>query len=517
MPNNIKRAFNRLIKHPEFQELVREYRHRFGIPSEGFSDKTSDQYKNWIKEGLRKSELLKEQFLFIAKRCRNLTKDNEPVPLVVLAYYFLYGDRPGQSSSQNDYVFTVKPSGILGSFEFTFIVPLIFRLDVLEEEFEKSREKIEEVVKNAKSAVSELGDSDASADPNFDPQHDLLATTPGNGADLVDKVHRDIVYLTEFGRVVLRGHLQNMKDEDFEITKYEDKNKPIYAPIQQMGMFLLNRGLYPIVEEYWMQIDQEIQEFNSTTGKRVNRGIPLANMGVAQVAQGKTIEGLFNIYHGYEDDRDCLQHLPNINIDPEKDMANSRLFTQFEERQTSQLFHTVVSKFQSVFQIPLTKQGLSNFILSLNSDKKLLLYMALYRYSFAASLNDELTNVISRSEIIRSLAELALWYEDELKRKDSGLSGQTLIQILDQKVGQLNPTHGQYTGSTNLDELSTKITNAINANNDLLITNARIMGCLRNFAGHNLDVQDHPFFQSSDEVFARMIALIVYSRNQGWV
>lgn len=517
MPNNIKTAFDSLVKHPEFQELVYEYRHRFGIPNKGFSNKSLDQYKNWVKEGLRKSDLLREQFLFIAKRCRNLTQDEEPISYAVLAYYFLYGSKPNQSSLQNDYVFTIKPSGILGSLDLTFTVPLIFGLDSLATEFENNQEKINEVAENASSAVLELNSSNTPADSDFDSQHDLLATTPSNGADLVAKVHRDIAYLAEFGRVVLLGHLQNMKDDDFIITTYEDKNKPIYAPIQQMGGFLLNRGLYPIVEEYWRQIDQEIQKFNSATGKRVNRGIPLANTGVAQIAQGKTIEGLFNIYHGYEDDRECLQHLPNIKINPEKDMANSRLFTQFEERQTSRLFHKVVSRFQSVFQTPLTERGLSNFILSLNSDKKLLLYMTLYRYSFSASLNHELTTVISRSEIIRSLAELALWYEDELKRNNSILSGNTLIQILDRKIGRLNPTSGLYTNSTNLNELSTKIANAINANEGLLITNARVMGSLRNFAGHNLDVQDHSFFQSSDEIFARMISLIIYSKNQNWI
>ena len=143
--------------------------------------------------------------------------------------------------------------------------------------------------------------------------------------------------------------------------------------------------------------------------------------------------------------------------------------------------------------------------------------MTIYRFSFALSLNNQLTTVISRSEILRSLAELALWFEDELKRKDPSLLGQTLIQILDQKVGQLNPTRGQFTNSTNLNELSTKITSAIGANDGLVITNARIVGCLRNFAGHNLDVQDHSFFQMSSEVFARMLSFIIYSRNQGWI
>jgi len=517
MHPNIKIAFESLIRHPEFQGLVREYRFRFGIPEVGFADSSSDQYKNWVTEGLRKSDYLKDQFLFIAKRCKNLVSNRDPIPNVLLAYYFLYGKIPSEGSDQNEYVFSVNPSGILGSFDITFTVPLVFGLEEFLSQVEKHTDEIKQTSENSKLAISHLASKISSQTIDFDPKHDLLATTPGNGSDLIDRVHRDIIYLTEFGRIVLRGHLQNMKDEDFIINNYDDKNKPIFAPIQQMGMFLLNRGLFPIVEEYWGHIDDEIQDFNKQTGKRVNRGIPLANIGVSQISQGKVIEGLFNIYRGHEDDRECLQHLSGVIIDPEKDMAKSILFTQFEERQIGNLFRVIVTKHSSVFTTAISKEDLSEFVLGLNSDKKLLFYMTLYRFSFGWSLNNQLTTIISRSEILRSLAELALWFEDELKRKDPTLIGKTLIQILDQKVGQLNPISGQYTNASSLTELSTKITSALTASSTLDLTNARVTGCLRNFAGHNLEVQNHIFFQSCDEIFARMLSFIIYSKSQGWI
>jgi|SRR3989344_1981763 len=517
MYHNIKIAFESLIKHPDFQELVRGYRLRFGIPVPGFTDSSSDEYKNWIKEGLQKSDYLKDQFLFIAKRCKNLISNRDPIPNVLLAYYFLYGKIPNEASDQNEFTFSINPSGILGSFDIIFTVPLLFGLEEFISQVEEHKDEIKQTTEDSKLVISFLSSQTPSEATNFDPKHDLLATTPGNGSDLIDRVHRDIIYLTEFGRIVLRGHLQNMKEEDFIIASYDDKNKPIFAPIQQMGMFLLNRGLFPIVEEYWKHIDDEIQDFNKQAGKRVNRGIPLANIGVSQISQGKVIEGLFNIYRGYEDDRECLQHLPEITIDSEKDMANSVLFTQFEERQISNLFRVVVAKFNSVFPTPISKDDLSNFVLGLNSDKKLLFYIILYRFSFAWSLINQLTTIISRSEILRSLAELALWFEDELKRKGPALSGKTLIQILDQKVGQLNPTSGQYTNASSLTELSTKIKSALAASSTLDLTNARVIGCLRNFAGHNLEAQDHVFFQTCDEVFARMLSFIIYSRSQRWI
>jgi hypothetical protein len=516
MYENIKTAFDSLINKSEFQILVREYRQRFGIPENGFNDLSSDGYKNWIKSGLQKSDLLKDQFLFLAKKCRNLIPDRDPIPFTLLAYYFIFNKQPTINSEYNECLFTIVPSGILGNFDITFTIPLLFTIEKFLEEVEKHKEEISQLSVNSKMALTNLSAS-VLLQNNLNPNDDFLATTPGNGADIVDRVHRDIGYLAEFGRVVLRQHLNNMKDVDFVINCYEDKNKPIYQPIQHMGGFLLNRGLYPIAEEYWKHIDDEIQDFNKTTGKRVNRGIPLANAGVSQIAQGKIIEGLFNIYHGYQDDKECLKNITSVSIDPEKDMANSILFTQFEDKQTHQLFISIISKFQNVFQNPLTISDLNLFITSLQSDKKLLFYMVIYRYSFASGLNNQLTTVISRSEIIRSMAELALWFEDEMKRKNTTLRGHKLVEILDQKVGQLNPTRGQFTSSTDLNELLNKISSALSNGSSLEITNARVMGCLRNFAGHNLDVQDHNFFQISDEVFARMLSFIMYSKSQGWI
>lgn len=517
MYDNIKIAFNSLIQHPDFQELVKEYRFRFGIPEVGFIDSSSEQYKNWVSEGLQKSDYLKDQFLFIAKRCRNLIPNRDTIPNVLLAYYFLYGKIPTDSSLQNEFYFSINPSGILGSIDIVFTVPLLFGLEDFMDQVAEHSDEIKLISENTKSAIVILSSENPTDIGGFDSKRNLLATTPSNVADLVDKVHRDIIYLAEFGRIVLSEHLQNMKEEDFVISNYDDKNKPMFLPIQHMGMFLLNRGLFPIVEEYWKHIDDEIQDFNSRTGKRVNRGIPLANIGVSQISQGKVIEGLFNIYRGYEDDRQCLIHLPSNTIDPEKDMANSELFTQFEERQISNLFNSIVNKYGSVFDAPISKADLSSFVLGLNSDKKLLFYIILYRFSFAIYLNNQLTTIISRSEILRSLAELALWFEDELKRQDATLSGKTLVPILDQKVGNLNSVSAQYTKASSLDELLTKITSAINESSTLYLTNARITGCLRNFAGHNLEVQDHAFFQSCDEVFARILSFIIYSKNRGWI
>jgi len=91
MYENIKAALDRLVCIPEFLIQLKEFRFRFGIPEAGFSDSSSEGYKNWVRERLKNPDYVKDQFLFIAKRCRNLIPDSDPIPIVILAYYFMFG------------------------------------------------------------------------------------------------------------------------------------------------------------------------------------------------------------------------------------------------------------------------------------------------------------------------------------------------------------------------------------------------------------------------------------------
>lgn len=514
MYKNIKLSFDKLIQIQEFQEYTKEFRFRFGIPEDGFQDSNSEAYKSWVTEAARKSDRLKEEFLFLAKRCKNFAPDRDAIPLVFLAYYFLYGKIPA-GKIQNESSFSISPSGMLGSFDITFTVPLLFNLDETLEQIKTHENEIKDLSANTDAFLTNLTNAD-SASSEQDPNQDFLPSTPGNGADIVDSVHRKIIYLAEFGRIILREHLSRMKDEDFVISEYNDKNKPISFPVQQMGGFLLNRGLFPLAEEYWKNIDDEIVNFNKMAGTDVNRGISLANQGVAQIAQGKVIEGLFNLYKAYENDRVSLEHLPSVAIDPEKDLSQSVLFTQFEERQISKLFNIVVSKYPGVFNNPITESDLKAFILSMAPDKRILLFITLYRFSFSFDLNTELSNPVNRGEILRSLSELVLWYEDELKTKDASLSG-TFGNFMDVKVGQLNSGKVDYTHASNLTELEARIQKAITDGGSLERVNAKVSTCVRNFTGHNFASQSHSIFNIADEIMARILSLIMFGNTKGWV
>ncbi|MFA6016467.1 MAG: hypothetical protein WC744_00020 [Patescibacteria group bacterium] len=517
MYDNIKTSFNRLVKIDEFQNLVADFRSRFGIPLRGFDYSNPEEYKNWITDAIRKTDHLKDSFLFIAKRCKNIAPSSDPVPLAFLSCYFFFNSIPIKNKNNKEIIFLITPSGILGNFDIIFTVPLIFSLNDFLSAVEKNKSNIEETIKNTQSAIDNIKSSDKKDEKNkLNPKLDFLETTPANGSDIVDRVHRLIGYLVEFGRISLREHLRNLKDKDFIIEKYEDKNKSISQTVRQMGVFLMNRGLYTISEEYWKQINDEIILFNETNNRNVNRGISLANQGVSQIAQGKVIEGLFNLYKAYDNDKNSLAHLKEITINPNKDLAQSILYTQFENRQISRLFGLVIRNYSHTFLNPLSELDFKKFILNLSPDKKILLFVTLYRFSFSYELNKELSNPISRGEILRSLSELALWYEDELKRKDPSLQGM-LGNFMDLKIGQMNNLKGEYTYAKDLDELEIKIKKSISSGDNLNMINARITTCVRNFTGHNYESHEHVIFEIVDEIIARMISLIYYSYTQSWI
>lgn len=348
----------------------------------------------------------------------------------------------------------------------------------------------------------------------------MMASTVEILKHIIRRMFVDTKYIVIFGRTTTKEHLEGLTEDDFIIEEYDDKNKAIPREVQTIGSELLRRQLFPLTERYWKGVDEEIVNFNKTTNRRVNRGIPLGNIGVAQIAQERAVEGLFSIYRAYEDDRVCLEHLPGIVRDAEIEIANSRLYTQFENRLVSTLFTDLVSKFKHAFATDISQVDLSAFLSDLKPDKRLLLYVILHRFTSAHSLDRQLTTFISRGELLRAISHFAVWFEEEMKVHRSSPS-EPLVPVLIRmmKGVELIPPNSSsgFLSASSLDELDGKIAAWSGGSDPLEIQNARIMARVRNFAGHNLEVQEHEFFQRCDEVFARMLSFIFYAKSQGWI
>lgn len=509
----LSHQFLLLINNVEFESLAEEFRGRHGIPRNGFKPESSE-YETWLKNAQRRENRIKEDFDFIAKRCHQLYSWHDPHFSILLSSYLVFIGIP---QTENKFlvgsIFRIKSSGLLGYVDLILTLPIIYSSEESKKILEDSTDEIKELSGKLVETTKQL--SKIGFDPssmNAD-QSVFLPVTPGNGADIIDQTQRNIIYLVSFGRVVLRETLSRFKEEDFKINRYEDKNKHMSGPIGKMGTFLFNRGLYKVAEDFWTNIDAEIVEFNKQNSRSLNRGIPLANLGVAQIVEGKITEGLFNLYKAHDNDQQSLSHLSGLDLDPERNLVSSALFTQFEDRIVSWLYSSVLTKYHTAFHALLSLDDFKSCIVSLPPDKKIFLFSIIAKFKEAFSQNKELPNFVSRGEILRSLADLAAWYEDGLRRVDPGVT--TLVPTLARHFGQINPTSGQYSSVSSLDELIRKIDLAIaEQQTNLELTNARVMSLIRNFSGHNFDSQNHEVFIRSDEMVARMFGVIIESSQR---
>ncbi len=514
--NELADQFQRLVNNVEFEAHVEEFRSRHGIPRKGFKPESSE-YKTWLKDAQRRENRIKEDFDFIAKRCHQLYSWHDPHFNILLSNYLVFNRVPQvEDKFLMDRLFRIKSSGLLGYVDLILTLPILYSPEELKELLEDSSNEIKQLSDKLAESSQQL------CDVNFNPssmngdQSVFLPVTPGNGADIIDQTQRNIIYLVSFGRVVLRETLSRFKEEDFKINRYEDKNKHMAGPIGQMGTFLFNRGLSKVAEDFWANIDAEIVEFNKQNNRNLNRGIPLANLGVAQIIEGKITEGLFNLYKAHDNDRQSLSHLSGLDLDPERNLVSSVLFTQFEDRILGWLYTSVMTKHQIVYQTFPSLDDLKSYIGSLSPDKKIFLFSIIAKFKEAFSQNEEVSNFVSRGEILRSLADLAAWYEDGLRRIDPTVT--TLVPALARHFGPINLTRGQYSSASSLDELISKIDLAIvEQPSNLDLTNARVMSLIRNFSGHNFDSQNHDVFTRSDEMIARMLAIIIESNNRSLI
>jgi len=514
--NKLHDQFQLLVNNVKFESHVEEFRGRHGIPRKGFKSESSE-YEIWLQNAQRRENRIKEDFDFIAKRCHQLYSWQDPHFSILLSNYLVFNRVPQpEDKFVMGSLFRIKSSGLLGYVDLILTLPIMYSPGELKKLLKDSTDEIKELSGRLVESSKQL--SEVSFDPSSmnGDQRVFLPVTPGNGADIIDQTQRNIIYLVSFGRVVLRETLSRFKEEDFKINRYEDKNKHMSGPIGQMGTFLFNRGLYKVAEDFWANIDAEIVEFNKQNNRNLNRGIPLANLGVAQIVEGKITEGLFNLYKAHDNDRQSLSHLSGLDLDPERNLVSSVLFTQFEDRIVSWLYAAVLTKHQTVFQTLPSLDDLKSFIGSLSPDKKIFLFSIIAKFKEAFSQNEEVSNFVSRGEILRSLADLAAWYEDGLRRVDPGVT--TLVPSLARHFGQINPTRGEYSSASRLDELIRKIDLAIAEQpTNLELTNARVMSLIRNFSGHNFDSQDHDVFTRSDEIVARMLMVILESHNRSLI
>lgn len=314
----------------------------------------------------------------------------------------------------------------------------------------------------------------------------------------------------ERASLILKKQIKTLLANGYKIRKYEDKNSHITEEIAIVGSFLMGMKYYELAERYWNNITTKTKEFSDKIDIKFNCGISLANTGVSQLAGGKSVEGLNNIYLAYEDDKRILEENNIKNIDVERELLNSRLFTQFFNEVLDFYFDEIILEVPGPLTI--NKSDFFDIPKKIKSLTATQLFFVLSELKTSIKLFKISNNFISRSRIMSSLFGLCHWIENILSEiyKKGDLC--TLLQKAfnkNKKRINFDASFLKNFNSSTLDELYNRIDSNLKNEEDYDIANARLLRLIRNYTGHNISVHNHHFFSEINDYVTRILYLLV--------
>lgn len=487
-----------VTNNPKFQLDCYFFRQRWGIPIGGFNNFTD--YEKWVKSKDRSYLLLYSDLERIMAKAHLLKRDEVGCMLLVT---YLVRNQLAVFSEKIKISSRFKLSGFLGYIEKTAFLPFLTGSS----QKDKSG--------NLQKYLAIIGALENKISISLDQQQiddSYLAAVPGNSADSVFTTQRNIEDLIERGIASLRHTVANIND--FSIKKYEDKNRHIDGGVRQTGSFAMGRRIYAIAEIYWLAIAKEVEKISEEIGVELNKGIPLANAGVSQLAQEKVLDGLRNLFFALKDDEKVLIALQDPNTDPATNLVNINLYTQFEERLNSRIVEIIKTSGINLDSSIKLEETLKSLLSNLNPDKRLFFFYLLAEFFSTIEKNKTISDdLLSRSILLRVLGGYAAWLEDLLKKKYSTTDG--LYQLFETHLSINSMVLDGGYAAYNLDDLEIKVSKVISDSTSEELKNAKVTNLIRNFAIHNFQTENHAFYAKSVEYFSRMLYLTLQLHTNG--
>lgn len=315
---------------------------------------------------------------------------------------------------------------------------------------------------------------------------------------------------------ILEKQMIFLVKNNYKINEYKDKNDHIINQIQEPGNIFLNNNLYELSEIYWKNITRKTIEMSDKLGIRFNCGISLANTGVSQMAMGKAIEGLQNIYLAYENDKKTLNENKIGDIEVEETLLNSVLFYQFFQRLLKEYYKKISDSNLEI--LTFTETDFTEYPKKINPKDSVHLFFVLYELKNSLNLFNNNDDYISRGKTLMSLFSFCHWIEDKLRKAYSCQDLYSLMSIVFQnklnKVVNFNmPITNENLRSETLEELHKKIEFNFKNEIDKDIANGRTIILLRNFTGHNYSAENHKFFSEVENYIIRILIIMMKILN----
>jgi hypothetical protein len=326
---------------------------------------------------------------------------------------------------------------------------------------------------------------------------------------------------------ILRNGVFRLTEDMKKAPKFDPNNPPAYDKkneyfdeannICQFSLWQLR--LYDLSEKYYAMLLANIREYETENTTNFNKGMVYANLGVSQVAQGKTDEGFANILKAHIEDE------PYHKTDPSKSVFNLKLYSQFEEGiedyalEHCQLYQTEETK-------TIDKAFLKGLVSSLDTDSRILFVSLIEKIRRNFIVFDDKDNRFTRLQIFLCLQDLCLSVENALKTKNNrtGMMKELLDGLFSAASGKprawkpiLDANYG-FTTSHSETEFETNIKEIFKLTDSKA---KRLLVCcaVRNFSSHNLDVGNNWVFQKTNivSIFDNILSSLLFLYEQGCV
>ncbi len=290
--------------------------------------------------------------------------------------------------------------------------------------------------------------------------------------------------------------LEDMEfSESFDSKQpYEEKNYYIYRANNLFGlkiMQMVSAGhLHPFyVDLYYTFLVGLIKQYEDKEHKQFNKGIVYANLGIAQIDQGKFDQGIANLLTAEWEDRDIAN--------PQNFILNSGLWGQFEPKIVDYLISYNIRPNVSLgFTVDTTL--IESLIKSLKEQDRIFLQGTILSLLDNISQHKIQPNSFTYARLYSGLKDLCLLTEALLRQQQNGKfqSTKDLYNLLKNALGQNQIQYHQPTlinswKADNLKEFLNHLEKILNIAQTPELRMAHCIHLIRNFTGHHFDIQEY--------------------------
>jgi hypothetical protein len=262
------------------------------------------------------------------------------------------------------------------------------------------------------------------------------------------------------------------------------------------------------VKQYYEAMRSLVERYEQETGKRFNKGMLYANLGIAMIVSGQRESGIFYMMAADQEDRDFIE--PGL----ARSVVYGELWTQFEPPHFQKWIPDALAD-AAEFPVNPTEQQCSDLLERIKSSaERLLLASAIMQVHQHLARAQE-GNSFSISEVFSGLRDLCTLIEHRVRRT-LNVQGQMMGGLLNSFLGQHRPNNPLPPDGVNSTNCATAITN-INSALQLPTEHRslKILHILRNFTSHHLvtdpaDPERPAFIVLVDGCLKHIVAALFY-------